>query len=179
MITEIPVFLKLTSEISLSDFEKKLQACGLSEITPYEAVYLDKNHQKDCFAFNVEGENQDEIVRKLQKIKSLNIGRIDFASIKFCGCGAQCCFSVLDIKLIDLIAYLIGYICDTEFTTYLMKRNNHISYLISVLDPKYLQSLEQSEQCKEIEAWKDTANYILEYLNAGSIDFMEIGYQTM
>lgn len=176
MVTEIPVFLQLNTEISLSDFEKKLQACNLSEITPYEAVYLDKDHQKDCFAFNVEGNNQDEILSKLQTISSLDLGRIDFASIKFCGHGIHCCFSILDMKITDLMAYIIGYISDTEFTAYLMKRNEQISYLISVLDPKYLNSLDYPAQFQEIMAWKKEAKYILEYLHAGSIDFMQVGY---
>ena len=77
MVTEIPVFLNLTREISLSDFVNKLQTCGLGEITPYEAVYLDKDHYKNCFAFNVEGANQDDILRKLQQILSLDMGHID------------------------------------------------------------------------------------------------------
>ncbi len=179
MVTEIPIFLSLATEISLPDFETKLQAIGLGEITPYEAVYLDKDHQKNCFAFNVEGANQDEILQKLAKISALNLGRIDFASIKFCGRGAHCCFSVVNMSLVDLSAYIIGYISDTEFTAYLMKRNEKMTYLISILDPNYLNSLDYPAQFKEIKDWQDEAKYILEYLHAGSIDFMTIGYHRM
>lgn len=179
MVTEIPVFLNLTREISLSDFRNKLQTCGLSEITPYEAVYLDKDHYKNCFAFNVEGANQDEILQKLQQILSFGIGHIDFASIKFCGKGAYCCFSVVEMPFRDLSALLMGYINDTDFSTYIMKRKESICYVISILSPNFLNSLDYPEQFKEINAWKDEAKYILDYLNAGSIDFLQVGYHSI
>lgn len=176
MVTEIPVFLQLNTEISLADFEKKLQACNLSEITPYAAVYLDKDHQKDCFAFNVEGVGQEDILQKLQKILFLDLGYIDFASIKFCGRGIHCCFAVLEMPLDELTAMTIGYINDTDFSAYIMKRNDKISYFMAFLDPQKLEKLDNAAQPGKIEEWKEYAKYLLEYLNADSIDFLQVGY---
>lgn len=176
MVTEIPVFLQQNSEIDLSDFSQKLQACGLSEIIPYEAIYLNKNHQKKCFAFNVEGENQPTILNKLQKISTLNIGKIDFVSIKFCGQGIHCCFAVVDVPFADLTALTIGYISDTNFSAYIMKRSDEISYFIALLDPQELKKLDYVAQFHKIEEWQKYTQYLLEYLKAGSVDFMQVGY---
>lgn len=176
MVTEVPVFLETQTKMSLAQFNEQLQQHNLTFVEPYEAMFLDKEDCRYGFCFNVEGENQQDILGKLQQIIVLKLGKIDFASIKFCGQGIHCCFAVLKMPLNALMAMVIGYINDTDFSAYIMKRSDEISYFMAFLDPQELKKLETAKQAKKIEEWKEYAKYLLEYLDAGSIDFMQVGY---
>lgn len=175
MITEIPVFLRNATEMDLSKFRRELQTLDLKEIIPYEGFYLNKDQEEKGFCFNVEGESKEEMISKLQKIMSAGLGSVEFASIKFCGTGANCCFSIID-KPIEEISAQIKVNPSKTFSSYLMRRNNNITYSISVLDPKNLQNLEYADCFQRITDWKKDVQSMMENLHASYIDFMQIGY---
>ncbi len=177
MVTEIPVFLETKTKMKLAQFQEKLQQHNLTFIDPYEAIFLDKNTERYGFCFNVEGENQQDILNKLQQITTLDLGKIDFASIKFCGRGIHCCFSVLEMPINALLALSLGYLNNNkDFSGFLMKRNNKISYFIIFLEPKKLEKLDYTGQFFKIEDWKKYTTSLLQYLDAATMDFMQVGY---
>lgn len=176
MVTEIPIFLETKTKMKLAQFQEKLQQHNLTFIEPYEAIFLNNNTEHYGFCFNVEGENQQDILNKLQQVTSLDFGKIDFVSIKFCGRGIHCCFSVLEMPINALLALSLGYLNNKGFTGYLMKRSSKISYFIAFLDPKELEKLDYSGQFFKIEDWKKYTQSLMQYLDAGTIDFMQVGY---
>ena len=176
MVTEVPVFLALEKHINLAQFKENLLQERLAYVKPYPAVFVDNQNEKNGFCFNIEGANQQDIVLQLQIIKQMKIGKMDFASIKFCGRGIHCCFAVVHQPLEDVKALTIGYINDTDFSAYLMRRNKNITYFMSFLKPQLLEKLDYTAQFYQIKEWRTYADYLLKYLNAGSVDFMQVGY---
>ena len=180
MVTEIPVFLETKTKMNLVQFQEKLQQHNLTFVEPYEAIFLDENTEHYGFCFNVEGEDQQDILNKLQQITALNLGKIDFVSIKFCGRGIHCCFSVFEMPVNALLALSLGYLNNNkDFSGFLMKRNNKISYFIAFLDPKKLEKLDYPSQFLKIEEWKKYTKSLMEYLDAGTMDFLQVGYHPL
>lgn len=176
MITEVPIFLETQTKMSLAQFKEQLQQRNLTFIEPYEAMFLDKHTERYGFCFNIEGDNQQDIIEKLQQITTQNFGKIAFASIKFCGQGIHCCFAVLTMPINALMTLTLGYMNNTDFSVCLMKRSDEISYFMAFLDPKKLENLDYTAQFHKIEDWKKYTKSLLEYLDAGSMDFLQVGY---
>ena len=85
--------------------------------------------------------------------------------------------SVEDVdKAIEEISAQIKANPSKTFSSYLMRRNNNITYSISVLDPKNLQNLEYADCFQRITDWKKEVQSMMENLHASYIDFMQIGY---
>lgn len=184
MITEVPIFMKIDGALSFDEtskiLERHLQTTSLPEIMVSPAAVIDSEEISFAAAFNLKGENADEIKASAEKILSLGIGRFEFASIKFCGQGIHCCFAVVPEKIDDIALTLHGYFSSSDeniCTCGIMKRSASLCYVICFLKPQILENKSEEEQSHLIQTWKDSMDYILDYLDCQTKDYLLVGYQ--
>ncbi len=184
MITEVPIFMKIDGarcfEEASQILNMHLHKTSLPEISIYPAAVVDGEKISYAAAFNLEAENADEIKALAEKILSLKVGRFEFVSIKFCGQGVHCCFAVVPEQVENIALILHGYLSSSDEKICccgIMKRSDSLSYVICFLKPQALENKCGEKQNRLIEIWKDSTEYVLNYLNCLTKDYLLVGYQ--
>lgn len=175
MDTKVPVFLEKKSEISLSEFNEKLQSCGLSYVVPFEAIYVENEHQIPCFAFYMKSQSSEDLVNQIKIILGMEIGEIKFICAKSF-MKINCGLAIYEKPIEETIASVREVIGGKGFSAYFVATIPKETRMFSFLEPQYLSFLEYNKQMQEITEWKEHLGDIFSKTDPAMNGFMELKY---
>lgn len=162
MKTLVPVFLKIEKETSLEKFNELLQTCGLSYIVPRKAICLDKDGEHPCFAFYMDGQNQQDLANQIQVIIGFSIGKIEFISVNLKGQDFANCSVFIYNQTLESVMGKYKEVIEIDEPIYFVEEEEinettktlPLTKTYSFWRPQTLSFLEYSKKVQEDENWR-------------------------